>query len=119
MRVAIKIHGSRKELPGRWQEMKRLFVGLMLVAILGVGAASASAQGFDRGRRVTVIATPQYGYNNGWDRRAEWRRMERERIEREQLARERWGQRFNQDRFDSQRFNRNRDRNRDFRVRQF
>jgi len=73
--------------------MRKLFVGLMLVAILGVGAASASAQGFERGRRVVVVETPRYGYYNGWERREEWRRLQRERFEHE-----RWEHRFDRDR---------------------
>jgi hypothetical protein len=112
MAVAINTHGSRNELPGG-RKMKKLFVGLMLVAIVGVGAASASAQGFDRGRRVTVIETTRFGNYDGDRRNEYWRRLERERIERERLAQERWqwNHRFGRDNY--------RDRDRDLRFRRF
>ena len=70
--------------------MKKLISSLMLVAILGVGAASASAQGFDRSRTVEVT-TSFDGRHDGSDRDrrgGDWRRMEQERLDRERRAHE-------------------------------
>jgi hypothetical protein len=110
--LLINISGGR-EGQRKVGKMKKLLSSLMLVAILGVGAASASAQGFDRNRTVTVIATTSFdGHHDGSDRNArgdDWRRMEQERLERERLAHEqdqRFGRDSNRDRGGDQKFRR-------------
>jgi hypothetical protein len=110
----INISGGR-EGQRKVGKMKKLLFGLMLVAILGVGAASASAQGYNRGNnrgRTVVVTTSFDGHHDGSGRDGrgdDWRQMERARLERERLAHEqnhRFGQDFNRDRGGNQRFRR-------------